>query len=176
MSSNTTTTLTAITAAQQQSSPQQDIELHPRLDDTNSTVPPEHESPHRISIGTFSPNVLQFFNTPKWFSVFAFTATLIVNFTSASILFVGANTLEKQFGITSAQFGLLSIAYTITVGFAGVIVGHLCKLNKPRWIRLVKEFLYCQYGVVPSLPEYDSYYTYDNSVHSAHNRSIIRFK
>ena len=140
MSSNTTTTLTAITAAQQQSSPQQEIELLPIPDDTNSTVPPVHESPHRISVGMFSPNVLQCFNTPKWFAVFAFTATLIFNFTSSSILFVAPNSLEKQFGITSAQIGLLSIAFDITVGLAGVFVGHLCRVNKPKWIRLLKDF------------------------------------
>ena len=139
MSSNNTTTLTAITAAQQQSSPQQEIELIPRPDDTNSTVPPEHTSPHRISVGKFSPNILQCFNNPKWFAVFAFTATLIFNFTSGSISFVASNSLEKHFGVTSAQVGLLlSLASNITVGLASVFVGHLCGANKPRWIRLLK--------------------------------------
>ena len=149
MSNNTTTTLTAITAAQQESSPQQEIEFIPRTDDTNSSVRPVHESPHRISVGTFSPNVLQCFNTPKWFAVFAFTSTLLFNFTSGSISFVASNSLEKYFGVTSAQIGLLlSLASNITVGLASVFVGHLCRANKPRWIRLLKGSFYIFHSIL----------------------------
>ena len=95
-------------------SQQQDVELRTRPDDTNAT--PAQEPPHRIGVGRFSPKVLQCFNTPKWFAVFAFTATLIFNFTTGNSSSFPNHCMRQKLQISSDQ--PLYIAFSASAFFS----------------------------------------------------------
>ena len=107
----------------------------------------------RFAFGKFSPQWLQYFNTPRWFVVFAFTSTFIGNFVSNSITYVAPNSIERQFGITSAQIGALILAKNASLGLSCVVVGYLCRDNKPRWI-CVGLIIMSLGAVIVSLPKF----------------------
>jgi len=101
-------------------------------EDSMSSVDKEKQS-LRCGLLNVRPNILQKFNSARWFFAFFCLAFLVHHMTNTMIS-VNLSTIEKRFDLSSTKSSFIINAYDISCAVTVMFISHFCKNNKPKWI------------------------------------------
>ena len=90
----------------------------------------------RFGWGRISGEWLQRFNKPLYFLLCAAFAVFSEGFVVVGIAFGAITSIERQFGYTSSEVAMFTLAYEVAVGVVGVFLGYLGNIHRPRCISL----------------------------------------
>lgn len=103
--------------------------------------------------GKITPKWLQCLNKPLFFIICLSIIGVAQGLVVTGVAFTILTSIEKQFGMTSAQVALFGTSYDVAYGIFCAIVGYIGHKHKPRWLGIGLVIMAIG-AVVASLPKY----------------------
>lgn len=97
--------------------------------------PDDDEEDLSCGYGSCKPSCIQVFNTPTAILVFLCLANFFKGFIMNGVINVNMSTIEKRFGLTSSQAGLIASIHDITAAPVALVVSFIGSVGyKMRWL------------------------------------------